>query len=91
MIHMLHVDFPHIGGWTIIPLIDQLISLHQSNSSWIFFLQDNTHVTLEKLMNTFDKYNENDVSIILIFITFGSFVQFPCFISLLSVLSSSLY
>lgn len=67
MIHMLHRDFPHIGGWTVIPLIDQLNNLHQNNSTWIFFLQDNTNVVLDKLMNTFDKYNENDVSIYYLF------------------------
>ncbi|XP_017773923.1 PREDICTED: beta-1,3-glucosyltransferase, partial [Nicrophorus vespilloides] len=52
VVHLSHLDFPHAGGWTIIPLIPQLSRLHGSNSSFIVFLEDGTRVRLGRLLDT---------------------------------------
>lgn len=61
IVHLSHIDFPHVGGWTILPLIPRLHKLHDGNSSWVIFVEDRTRVNLERLLQTLDAYNHNEV------------------------------
>ncbi|KAF2898307.1 hypothetical protein ILUMI_07878 [Ignelater luminosus] len=57
IVHLSHEDFPHVGGWTILPLIPYLMKLHRKNCSWFFFAEDRTRIKLNKLVKTFQNHN----------------------------------
>ncbi|XP_019871728.1 beta-1,3-glucosyltransferase isoform X4 [Aethina tumida] len=59
IVHLSHSDFPHPGGWTILPLIPRLANLHKGNSSWIVFLEDRTKVNLNVLLDKLIQYNSD--------------------------------
>lgn len=49
-IHIFPDEKSHIGYWTLIPDLPRLATLHGSNSSWIYFCEENTVVKLENLL-----------------------------------------
>jgi UDP-glucose:O-linked fucose beta-1,3-glucosyltransferase len=59
VVHLSHRDFPHVGDWTILPLIPQLYDLHKDNSSWLVFVEDRTRIRLKKLHQVLQKYDPN--------------------------------
>lgn len=61
VVHLSHRDFPHVGDWTILPLIPQLYDLHKDNSSWLVFVEDRTRIRLKKLHQVLQKYDPNKV------------------------------
>ncbi|KAK4875404.1 hypothetical protein RN001_011826 [Aquatica leii] len=59
IVHVSHIDFPHVGGWAILPLIPYLRKLHHGNCSWFFFMEDKTRIRLKKLIEVLGKYDYN--------------------------------
>ncbi|XP_008198455.1 beta-1,3-glucosyltransferase isoform X2 [Tribolium castaneum] len=59
VVYFSHKDFPHVGHWTILPLIPQLYALHKDNTSWFFFAEDRTKVNLANLRKALSKYDSN--------------------------------
>ncbi|RZC40132.1 beta-1,3-glucosyltransferase, partial [Asbolus verrucosus] len=57
VVHLSHRDFPHVGGWTVLPLVPHLHALHKDNSSWMFFVEDRTKIELKNLLHTLNKHD----------------------------------
>nr|XP_022912660.1 beta-1,3-glucosyltransferase [Onthophagus taurus] len=60
IIHLSHLDFPHVGDWTIIPLIPILTDLYGSKNHWIIFAEDRTRIKLSKLIQVLNDYNKTE-------------------------------
>ncbi|GFQ98318.1 beta-1,3-glucosyltransferase [Trichonephila clavata] len=57
-IYKSHEDFGDIlGHWTVIPLFKKLSEF--KNLKWIFFLEDQTHVNVQKMVKTMSSYNSS--------------------------------
>ncbi|XP_063925749.1 beta-1,3-glucosyltransferase isoform X1 [Zophobas morio] len=57
IVHLSHRDFPHVGHWTVLPLVEKLHDLHGENSSWVFFVEDRTRVNLGVLSEVLNEYD----------------------------------
>lgn len=64
MVHLSHEDFPHVGHWTILPLIPKIYHKHGKNSSWIVFIEDRTKLSLEILKEILSRHDEKKVELI---------------------------
>lgn len=62
--HLSHRDFPHVGHWTVLPLVEKLHDLHGENSSWVFFVEDRTRVNLGVLSEVLNEYDPSKVQCI---------------------------
>ncbi|KAF5298066.1 hypothetical protein FQA39_LY11834 [Lamprigera yunnana] len=58
-VHFSHVDFPHVGGWTVLPLIPHLTHLYRNNRSWFFFVEDRSRILLKNTIEVLQKYDHN--------------------------------
>lgn len=64
VVHLSHVDFPHVGSWTILPMIEHLANIHNegTTANWFVFLEDRTRLALDNTRKTLSKHNYKKVS-----------------------------
>ncbi|XP_065173510.1 beta-1,3-glucosyltransferase isoform X2 [Atheta coriaria] len=56
VVHISHLDFPHVGAWTFLPLISPLLEVHQTKATGVLFLQDHTVLDLRRFADVVAKY-----------------------------------
>lgn len=57
-IYLSHKDFPHVGGWTLIPILNKIYEISK-NSSWLIILEDRSMIRLEKLKKLLEEYDDS--------------------------------
>lgn len=62
VVYLSHLNFSHIGEWTIFPIISKILNLHHDNAKWIIFCQDITRFKLKNLIDVLSKYNPEEVT-----------------------------
>lgn len=60
-VSLIHEDFPQPGAWTVIPILPILQKLYGSNSSWIVFCEEKTHINLKEMVQLLDQHNSKDL------------------------------
>ncbi|XP_075055058.1 beta-1,3-glucosyltransferase isoform X2 [Mixophyes fleayi] len=55
----LHEIVSNEGAWTVLPVIPHFADIYASNSSWIFFCEEDTLVTLQKLLETLQRFDKS--------------------------------
>ncbi|XP_018332407.1 beta-1,3-glucosyltransferase [Agrilus planipennis] len=50
-------EFPHVGSWTVFPLITTLLNTQENDTSWYIFLHDNTWIDIKSLQTVLNKYD----------------------------------
>ncbi|XP_044754103.1 beta-1,3-glucosyltransferase isoform X2 [Coccinella septempunctata] len=59
-IYFSHVDFPHVGDWTLVPILNKIYDVAR-NSSWLIILEERSMIRLDglkKLLGNFDEKKE---------------------------------
>ncbi|KAG8584922.1 hypothetical protein GDO81_004826 [Engystomops pustulosus] len=56
---LLHEVAENEGAWTILPVIPYFADTYGSNSSWIFFCEEDTSVNLRKLLETLERFDKS--------------------------------
>uniref|UniRef100_A0A7N5JPI6 Beta 3-glucosyltransferase n=1 Tax=Ailuropoda melanoleuca TaxID=9646 RepID=A0A7N5JPI6_AILME len=72
---LLHQLSKQEGAWTILPLLPHFSVTYSSNSSWIFFCEEETRIQIPELLETLRRYDPSKVNVILIpvFIYWGKY------------------
>ncbi|KAM3934753.1 beta-1,3-glucosyltransferase [Leptodactylus fuscus] len=58
---LLHEVADNEGAWTVLPVIPYFADNYGRNSSWIFFCEEDTSVTLSKLMETLQRFDRSKI------------------------------
>ncbi|XP_044140898.1 beta-1,3-glucosyltransferase [Bufo gargarizans] len=56
---LLHEVAENDGAWTVLPVIPYFADNYGRNSSWIFFCEEDTSVSLRKLLETLQRYDKS--------------------------------
>ncbi|KAM8977621.1 beta-1,3-glucosyltransferase [Pelodytes ibericus] len=54
----LHDIIRNEGAWTVLPVIPHFADAYGTNSSWVFFCEEETTVRLEKLLETLQRFDK---------------------------------
>ncbi|KAK9873348.1 hypothetical protein WA026_022153 [Henosepilachna vigintioctopunctata] len=57
-IYLSHEKFPHIGSWTILPMLSGISTIIE-NSTWILIIEERTVIKLTTLLETLNKYDSS--------------------------------
>ncbi|XP_050545745.1 beta-1,3-glucosyltransferase [Daktulosphaira vitifoliae] len=58
-VQLLHEQYPEIGSWTIIPIVELLLKENR-NVSWFLFCEENSFVNYENLLKLLQNYKYNE-------------------------------